>query len=439
MSVELSLSSVFLASVFLSSVVLAQPDLIKDQRAVMPPAAVGATAEEADIIFWFVATDVVYFSDSTWAEHKELLELLEANSIRARIEHQVISQFDELWKEALKEERLPNFLVGNSPSGPFRGLMADGVVRDVVSTRLHSPDATSSCSDFKQLSRIWQVLNAPNSDLAERAIATLLEPRSATLLGPVAELSNVERVLLTTKVKTVAQAWFKYDFDELEKYWHERSPQRSTSKSIDKEFAKSESEYRKSTQFRKVQFYGNSNLITAMVDAVTRVEPREQPDWFVSKSCISQSPVCVMLAKVAGEYRVLLVGTWRYEVNIDDDTAESLLSFTNTDPNAVTEAEILEPADRTVLGNDDFKVRWKSSSLASPNAPLDGNVLGGNFFFIQRHRDGNFSVKRLVIGKEFETCVRGDSELAIWNIPSSGQIEFSKVVHLGYDPNLDVK
>ena len=59
-----------------------------------------------------------------------------------------------------------------------------------------------------------------------------------------------------------------------------------------------------------------------------------------------------------------------------------------------------------------------------------------NFFSVLRHRDGNATIERLQTGKEFEACVRGESELAIWNIASDGQIGFSNTVHLSYDPDL---
>ena len=432
MSVERSLFSVFLVSILLASAVIAQS--ASEQQALTLPPPVGATRDEADIVFWFLASEVEQFSDATWAEHKQLLELMEANSIRARVEHYFLSKFDELWRVAKKEEQLPNFLVARSLE-PFRGLMADGVLRDVVSTRLRYPDATSSCSDFRVASRIWQVLEAPSPELAERAITALLEPRRDALLGPLAELSNVQRVLLATKAKTVAQAWFKYDFVELEKHWHERAPQRLTSKSIDKDVEKSEREYRNSTQFRKVQLYGNSNLVIAIFDAVTKVESKEQVGALVSRSSINQSPVCVMLAKVNDDYRVLLVGTWQFEFKVDDSTAAYLFTFTETQSQVAGEElgklEILEPADGAVFGDDEFKVRWKSSSKASQK-----ETQSDNFFFIQRHRDGNFTVERLEASKEFESCVRGDSELAIWNIRSDGQVEFSDAVHLGYDPSL---
>jgi hypothetical protein len=171
-----------------------------------------------------------------------------------------------------------------------------------------------------------------------------------------------------------------------------------------------------------------------MIDTVSISEPKEQVHWFLSKSGINHSPVCVMLIRGDGEYRVLLVGTWRYDVNVEDTAAEALLSFTKTKPlrdsEEINSAEILEPTESTIFGNDPFKIRWRGSQNGSA---------GDNFFSILRHRDGNFSIERLQAGKEIESCVRGESELAIWNIASNGQVGFSNIVHLGYDPELKPK
>jgi len=425
----LLVTSVFLVGVFINSAAVAQPEWADQEEKLNAPAAVGASVEEADVVFWFVSSNEEPFNDVAWTKHEELLELMSANSIRARFEHYYTSQLAERWHSAVKHELLPNLIVGRAPAG--RGLMQDGVVRDVISTRLHYPDATSSCSDFKVLSRIWQVLEAPNSELAEQAIAALLAPRESASLGPVLKLSNVERVLVTTKAKTVAQAWLKYDFAELDKHWHERAPQRFVAATIDKELAKSESKYRDATQFRKVQFYGTSTLIIAMVDVVSKLESDEQVAWFIAKSSINQSPVCVMLLRADGEYRVVAVGTWRYDMSPDDNAAEALFSFMNKKPLAagetINKAEILEPAERRVFGNDPFKIRWKGSQNGSES---------DNFFSVLRHRDGHISIVRLQTGREFEACVRGESELAIWNIASDGQIGFSNTVHLKYDPDL---
>jgi hypothetical protein len=86
----------------------------------------------------------------------------------------------------------------------------------------------------------------------------------------------------------------------------------------------------------------------------------------------------------------------------------------------------LEPVDRTVFGDDPIKIHWKGSQTGSES---------DNFFHLV-HREGNFSIEQLQFGKEeFEVCIKGESELAIWNIASNGQIAFSNTIRLGYDPN----
>ena len=273
------------------------------QESIAPP-AVGAAIEEADVVFWFVCPEDDSFEnaaafnaarfpdappsakDAPWAEHKALLELLKSNNIAGRVEHMAAPQFAERWEAAMQNERLPNFVIGRLPFGPFTPLLSDGVFREVSSARLRCPDLTSPCRDFVWLSRIWHVRAAPNPELAEQTVSLLLAPRSDALLGKLATLSNPQRVVATSFAKRAVAAWLKYDFDKMHEYWHSKAPQRLSGESISKEdeaWMKSERVFRDSAKLGRVTLYGAPDLLVAMVEIEMQTELESQPAWFIAR------------------------------------------------------------------------------------------------------------------------------------------------------------
>ena len=98
--------------------------------------------------------------------------------------------------------------------------MGDGTFRDIISTRLKTPDATSACTDFKGWSRIWQVQPALNSALADKAVSAVLSRRSDAKLGPLAELGAAERKQAVDRATAAATAWLNFDFEGLDNHWH---------------------------------------------------------------------------------------------------------------------------------------------------------------------------------------------------------------------------
>lgn len=451
-----NLAATLLIALLSCASVAAQSDSSGETQESIVPPAVGAAIDEADVVFWFVcpgddsfengaAFNAARFpdappstNDAPWAEHKELLELLKSNNIAGWVEHLAASQFAERWEAAQQNERLPNFVIGRLPFGPFTPLLSDGVFTEVSSPRLRCPDVTSPCRDFIWLSRIWHVRTAPNPELAEQTVSLLLAPRPDTFLGKLATLSNPQRVVATSFAKRVVAAWLKYDFDKMNEYWHSKAPQRLSGASISKEdeaWMKSESVFRDGPKLGKVTLYGAPDLLVAMVETEMQTELESQPAWFIARSSIYRGPVCVVIAREGDAYRVLAVGIWDYELALVDSTAETFFrAVAEAAPAGGAEAEvalepgvpeILIPTSGKVIGNDAFKVKWR----------VQGTGKEDHFFCVAMGSAGMMTIKRLEVGKDFEEHVRSTSELAIWNLAGNGRIEFSNPVRLVYDPD----
>ncbi len=447
-------AAALLIALLLFASVAAQADSSSETQESIVPPAVGAAIDEADVVFWFVCPEDDSFengaafnaarfpdappssNDAPWAEHKELLELLKSNNIAGRVEHLAASQFAECWEAAKQNERLPNFVMGRLPFGPFTPLLSDGVFREVSSPRLRCPDATSPCRDFVWLSRIWHLRTAPNPELAEQTISLLLAPRPDALLGKLA-LSNPQRVVATSFAKRVVATWLKYDFDQMHEYWHSKAPQRLSGESISKEdeaWMKSESAFRDGAKLGKVTLYGAPDLLIAMVETEMQRELESQPAWFIARSSVYRGPVCVVIAREGDVYRVLAVGIWQYELGLVDTTPEAFFRAVDeaipagdAEPEGALEPgkpEILAPTIGEVIGNDAFKVKWR----------VQGAGKEDNFFCVAMGSAGMMTIKRLEAGKVFEESVRCSSEIAIWNLAGNGRIEFSNLVQLVYDP-----
>ena len=401
----------------------------QEQLATLP--AVGATLEKADIVFWFVASDPAHFGDPEWGLHSELLQLMKELGVRSRIEHIYRWDFEARWKSAKDLGRLPEFVISNWSGGLCRELMGDGTFRDIISTRLKTPDATSACTDFKGWSRIWQVQPALNSALADKAVSAVLSRRSDAKLGPLAELGAAERKQAVDRATATAIAWLNFDFEELDNHWHLQSPQRFTGDTIDMEWVKREQKMNDTIQFSDVLLYGTSELVIAMIETTKTGDVEEQLNPIVSRSQVIGSPTIVIMKRGETDYGVLAVGTWRWDVCPSKPTDLSIFEIASgTKSNLVDppgKATILEPLDNASHGNDPFKIRWQSDKR-------EGSEL--SYLAIKCNPDGVVTIDTLTPDNDFEIVIRGDTRLEIWTVARDGRIAISDPVSYRYDPEL---
>ncbi|MEO2018687.1 MAG: hypothetical protein ABGZ53_30415, partial [Fuerstiella sp.] len=96
--------------------------------------AFGASADTADLVFWFVDHPESPASVASHDEHTELLSILRDEGFHPRIEHVPRVSLKNRWTEAAAQKRSPNFLVASGRSGLMQQLMEQGLTRDVIST-----------------------------------------------------------------------------------------------------------------------------------------------------------------------------------------------------------------------------------------------------------------------------------------------------------------
>lgn len=410
---------------------LTRADSTENQEELSAPPAIGATLEGADVVFWFVASDAERFSDSKWNLHSELLHLTKEGGVRSRIEHVYRWEFANRWESAKRLGKLPDFVISNWSGGLCRELMSDGTFRDIISSRLKTPDATSPCTDFGGWGRIWQVLPASKSELAEKAVSMILSRRKGTTLGPLAELSAPERKQAMDRAMAAASAWINFDFKELENHWHPNSPQRFTADTIDPEWVKHERGMNDTIQFSDVLLYGTSELVVAMIETTRTAAMEKQLYPFVSRSQVIGSPTIVIMKRGEFNYSVLTVGTWRWDVGPSKPTDPSIFalsSATKSSPaGSPSKATILEPHDNSICGNEPVKIRWRSDKR-------EGVEL--SHFAIKCDDFGTVTIDTLTPDDDFEIEIRSDTLLEIWTVGSDGEIAISDPVNYCYATGL---
>lgn len=401
----------------------------QEQLAVLP--AIGATLEEADVVFWFVASDATRFGDPKWGLHSELLQVMKELGVRSRIEHIYRWEFETRWESAKGLGKLPELVISNWSGGLCRELMRDGTFRDIISTRLRKPDATSVCRDFEGWGRIWQVLPASESELAEKAVSAILSRRKGAKLGPLAELGAADRKQATDRATAAATAWLNFDFQELENHWHPLSPQRHTADTIDPDRVKGEREMNYMSQFSDVLLYGTPELVVAMIETTRTGASEKQPHPFVSRSQVIGSPTIVIMKRGESNYGVLVVGAWRWDVIPSKPTDLTIFAMSSATESGRAgppgKAIILEPQDNSSLGSDPVKIRWRSNGR-------EGSEL--SYLAIKCNRDGAVTIDTLTPDNDFEIEIRGDTLLEIWTVARGGRIAISDPVRYRYAPEL---
>ena len=199
-----------------------------DERTVPAPLPVGAPAQEADLIIWFVdATEgIQQWIDKDLMGHFHLLCLLRAAGFNPRIEHIPREAFPSRWERANASGQSPDVITANRLAGMVRQLEREGRLIHFVSERLTWIPEAASCLDFAR--RLTFLVSGPRDEGAASRIAKLLlEPAPETTL-PGQDLVNAEgRDEAVMLARNAAVAFVSGDAKSLTEVASESSPQLS--------------------------------------------------------------------------------------------------------------------------------------------------------------------------------------------------------------------
>lgn len=300
---------------------------------------VGASVVAADVVFWFVDA-LTKEPVKRLSNHSELLSYLRDNGCTARIEHMPRNQFQSRWDAANKREQIPDLLVASNRSGLIWQLMAQGVTRDAISTRLKFKSIPAVCEDFTMLN-IWLLPGSVSHVRAEQAMNFLFEPPSDSKSGVRRFASQQSRVEAEQFAGHVAEWAFGGNLAELRKHWDPAAPQQGMTESDDIRWSQS-----LEVENRGVEIIGNDNLAIALVE--TRgAGVNEKRQSFVSESAVIGSPTLVILKRDRNlVWRVLMAGSLNYDVRVVEPSRIMQFAWQVAANNELANPKILGPPCR---------------------------------------------------------------------------------------------
>lgn len=281
-----------------------------------PPPAVGAAADETDLLIWFIEQRPQAFADEHWIAHAGLLELLKSKGFRPRIEHLYRWDATDRWREAEAAKRLPDVVATFYRRGLLQTLMQADLVRDVISRRLwwQAPDADplAACDDF-QSRWIWSVNSSPHAERATEAIDVLFAPRPGVELAPDSTLTGAQRAEVEGLAADAARAWSTGDLAALEPLWDDRAPLRDASP------GEEQLRWRRGSRVEMAgtRLFGNDRLAVALAEMRIEAFPGKDPTGIVSAAQRLGTPALVILRRAEPGWRVLAVGQMGDDLFVD--------------------------------------------------------------------------------------------------------------------------
>ena len=300
---------------------------------------VGASADTADIVFWFINRSEDTAADSAQAnDHSELLSYLRDRGFKPRIEDMPRPDFKARWAESNTSQR-PDFLVAHNRSGLLQQLMQGGVTCDVISTRLRLESIPAVCTDFT-LRHTWLVIGSRNQQRAEQAIQSLFEAPSGSMAGVTRFTRPTNEQQARDFAQQAAMRFVGGKVQELQHHWDTRAPQYGMPESDETRWANN-----LKVHSDGVQLVGNDQFAIALIETRATGANADRP-WFISASTTIGSPTLVILKRdEANVWRILAAGILGYDVNVDKPARLLQFQWQDARSSDLAKPAILGPQD----------------------------------------------------------------------------------------------
>jgi hypothetical protein len=306
--------------------------------------AVGADADKADLLIWFLEQENEEFKNAERQRHTELLAGLEKLGLSPRIEHVYRSEFVNLLRE---QKHSPDLIASRYYSGYLRQTYHESRLTLLLSSRLQWPNRQSPISDFER-HFVWTRTDWEQIPSLKKAIDWLLKPEGDPEAGQTHQFTQADAEELVRTAKEMTLAHQTGDLELMARHWSEHALQKSPDFVDEPEYRQ-----RRHVKVGPVQLFGQNQFAVALVEVGFATERGQDHG-----PQVGSSTACVVLHRSSSKWKVFNIRTWYFSLTNQDLDALCALKF-ESEPAAPRNIRLTSPANNSNVLESNPALTWE--------------------------------------------------------------------------------